>query len=420
MDEPDSDTSGQLEAMGIRGARVPPVTTSPWYRLELALGAGIAGLFPLIYVALFALAVWAVYSVALRSPSNFSSPALKIGFSLGGCLLVLSLMKPLVARPGRTAEPHILEPHNEPLLYAFVRELAASAGMPTPSLIAVDCSVNCCCVFEGGVGGLFRSDLILQVGLPLVAGLRLDQLGGVLAHELAHAAQTEAPRSSRILWSVHAWLSRVACERDKIDEQILNWLETGGATARLGLPLAQLLFRLGRGVAWLLMKAAVAATCVFLRRAELEADRLQARVAGAAAFMSTVLDVNLLALAEQRALIELSRMKREGRLVDDYPGLIASVRRRYSAEFVQRLLVRVEESEGASFRTHPSDRERIAMARSEKNRGILPSDLPAALLFADCDALCRGVTLEFYDQELRLDRESFEIVPLRTVLPELP
>jgi hypothetical protein len=167
------------------------------------------------------------------------------------------------------------------------------------------------------------------------------------------------------------------------------------------------------------MKAAVAATCVFLRRAELEADSLQARVAGAATFMSTVLEVNLLALAEQRALIVLSRMKREGRLVDDYPGLIASVRGRYSAEFVQRLLVRLEESEDAPFRAHPSDRERIAMARAEKNRGILTSDIPAALLFADSDALCREVTLEFYDQELRLDRESFEIVPLRTVLPEL-
>jgi hypothetical protein len=50
-----------------------------------------------------------------------------------------------------------------------------------------------------GVGGLFRSELMLHVGLPLVAGLHLDQFAGVLAHELAHAAQTEAPRSSRQL-----------------------------------------------------------------------------------------------------------------------------------------------------------------------------------------------------------------------------
>ncbi len=252
-----------------------------------------------------------------------------------------------------------------------------------------------------------------------MAGLRLDELGGVLAHELGHAAQTTAMRSSRFIWSVHAWFSRVAFEPDAFDEQLLKWLETAGPATSLALRLVQVLSKLGRGVLRLLMVAEGAASSVILRRMELEADRYQARVAGTGAFISTVLEVNLLAYAAQRAVVELSGMKREGRLVDNYPGLIAALRGRYSKEFVQRLLAGLDEGETGRFSAHPCDKDRIALARAEKSRGVLTAGLPAAALFADYDALCRGVTLEFYDQDLRLNRETSELVPLHIVLKEL-
>jgi len=167
------------------------------------------------------------------------------------------------------------------------------------------------------------------------------------------------------------------------------------------------------------MVAEGAASSVCLRRMELEADRHQARVAGTGAFISTVLEVSLLACAAQRAVVELSRMKREGRLVDNYPGLIAALRGRYSKEFVQRLLAGVEEGETGWFSAHPCDKDRIALARAERTRSILTAGLPATVLFADYNTLCRGVTLEFYDQELGLKRESCELVPLQNILKEL-
>jgi len=59
MNDPDSVTTNELKAMGVLGARIPPVPISLWYRLELALGASIAGFFPLVYRAMIALAAWA-------------------------------------------------------------------------------------------------------------------------------------------------------------------------------------------------------------------------------------------------------------------------------------------------------------------------------------------------------------------------
>lgn len=425
MDHPASSTSAQLEAMDILGAHISPVAISTRYRLGMALGTSIAGLFPLAYVALLALVAWAVCSVALThglvpgAKSNFSSSARPFAVVVGGCLLTVSMLKPLVARAGRRAESRYLDPDEEPLLFAFIRKLASSTGTPEPSRIAVDWNVNCCCVFAGGIGGFSRSAPALLVGLPLVSGLRLDEFGGVLAHELAHGAQMQAVRSSRFLCGVQAWFSRVAYEPDELDERLLKRLETAGPAARLALQLVQLLFGLGRGILRLLAVAEGAAVSIFLRRMELEADRCQARVSGTGAFVSATLEVNLLAFAAQGAIVELSRMKRKGKLVDNYPGLVVAVRERYSKQFVQRVVSGLEGREIGRFNAHPSDKERIDLARAENCRGILTTGLPSAILFADYGAICRQVTLEFYDQEFCLKRDSYELVPLENFVHEL-
>jgi hypothetical protein len=159
---------------------------------------------------------------------------------------------------------------------------------------------------------------------------------------------------------------------------------------------------------------AESAVCsAFLRRIELEADRCQLGVAGMQSFISTILETNLLAVASQRAVVDLSRMWRERRLVDDYPGLIVFIRRHYSPEFVQRLQAGLEEGKTSIFSPHPSDKDRLAFARAEGNHGTLPTGLPAASLFTDYGALCREVTLEYYDQELRLERSGCQLIPIQ-------
>jgi Zn-dependent protease with chaperone function len=331
-----------------------------------------------------------------------------------GCLLILSLLKPLVSRSGHAAEPHFLKPDEEPLLFGLVKELAAMSGMPEPAAIAVDCNVNSCTVWAGGVAGWLRSRSVLVVGLPLLAGLQLDQFAGVVAHELVHVAQT-GRWSSRFIWGVNAWFSRVASEPDEVDEKILRLCETAGAGAKLGLRFVQMLFQPGRALLQVLMRAESTATFPFLRRMELEADRYQVRVVGTEAFVSTVRELNLLAMAAQRAIIELSRLWKQGQLADNFPGLIVRLRGKYSNGFIQRLLTSLEHGRTAIFSAHPADRDRIALARSEAKEGVLSADLPATTLLSDFQDLCREVTLEFYDRELRLRRDGCPLVPFELV-----
>jgi hypothetical protein len=137
----------------------------------LALGAIISSLFLLVYVALIPLLGWAIYRLPSRA-GTYSTAWLPVLLGMG-CLTILSLLKPLAARPGQAAEPHFLNPDQQPVLFVLVKELAAMGGRPEPAAIAVDCSVNSYTVGAGGAAGLFRSKSTLVVGLPLLAGLHL-------------------------------------------------------------------------------------------------------------------------------------------------------------------------------------------------------------------------------------------------------
>jgi Zn-dependent protease with chaperone function len=399
-------------------ARIPPVVPGAKLRLMFVAGAFVAALFPLIYVALILLVAWALYRFGSASSpdSNVHSPIVSASVLLVGCLLILSMLKPLVARPVPASQPHYLDREKQPLLFALAESLASKIGVAAPERIAVDCNVNCYCMFAGGITGMFRCGFVLVIGLPLVVGLRLDQVVGVLAHELGHALQIATMRSSRVIWAVHSWLSRVVFQQDEFDAILLRRLDTAGNAMRLALRLTRLLVQPARGILWLLMMAEGAVSCKFRRCIEVTADRYQIRVSGTEKFISAVLEINLLTVAAQRAVVELSRMKRRGRLIDDYPGLIACIRARYPKDFVERLLAGLAEERTGLLSAHPCDKDRIALARAEHQQGIVTSDLPASVLFTEYQTLCREVAVEYYEQELGVAAEGCKIVPIDTIL----
>ena len=63
--------------------------------------------------------------------------------------------------------------------------------------------------------GVFKKDLVLTIGLPLVAGLSIREFGGVLAHEFGHFAQGGGMRLTALVRFVNGWFARVVYERDE-------------------------------------------------------------------------------------------------------------------------------------------------------------------------------------------------------------
>ena len=129
------------------------------------------------------------------------------------------------------------------------------------------------------LGVVAGGDLVLTVGLPLVAGLSVQQFAGVIAHELGHFTQGTGMRLSYVVRSVNSWLARVVYERDDWDESLVRGCEEGNRLS-IFLLLAIFCVWLTRRVLWLLMVTGHALSCFMLRQMEYDADRYETRWPG--------------------------------------------------------------------------------------------------------------------------------------------
>jgi hypothetical protein len=106
-----------------------------------------------------------------------------------GITMVIFMFKPFFSKPGTDSGRRSLKKADEPLLFEFIERICKAVGAPQPRRIDVDCNVNASASFGSGLLSFFSSDLVLTIGMPLVAGLTMRQFGGVMAHEFGHFAQ---------------------------------------------------------------------------------------------------------------------------------------------------------------------------------------------------------------------------------------
>jgi len=99
-----------------------------------------------------------------------------------------------------------------------VDRICEEVGAPQPKRIDVDCNVNASAGFRRGMLSMFGNDMVLTIGLPLAAGLTLQEFGGVLAHEFGHFSQGLGMRLSYLVRAIIHWFVRVVYQRDQWDE----------------------------------------------------------------------------------------------------------------------------------------------------------------------------------------------------------
>ncbi|HYX90641.1 MAG TPA: M48 family metallopeptidase, partial [Myxococcaceae bacterium] len=263
-------TAASLEA-DLAGL-IEPVPVTLGYRAGLLLVTVATLLLPLAYLGMVALAAWGVYLHALghlwlvTRSFRWELLLLYITPILAGAVVVFFMFKPLLARTGRSPQPIEISPEDHPLLFALVDGISCAVGAPTPTRIAVDCEINASASLQPGSGGLLRRDLQLTIGLPLITGLTLAQLAGVLAHEMGHFAQGSAMRLTFLIRTTNAWLARVVYQRDEWDAQLEYWSKK--ADIRLGVVLwvARLAVWLSRKLLWVLMTVGHAIGTLMMRQ----------------------------------------------------------------------------------------------------------------------------------------------------------
>jgi Zn-dependent protease with chaperone function len=406
-------------------AQIPRTPPSAMYKLGILLTTGMMLLLPLIYVGLIALAagivLWHLSAnvgmlTAISGRGAILGVIAYVAPAVMGAVLVLFMIKPLFARSGEHEKSRTLSRQSDPLVFAFVEKVCATVQAPVPSQIDVNCEVNASAGFRSGLASFAGQDMVLTIGMPLVAGLSLQQFAGVLAHEFGHFSQGTGMRLTYVTRTINMWLMRVVYERDAWD----MWLDnvTESVDIRIGwvLYLTRFLVWLTRRVLWLLMLLGHAVSGFMLREMEYDADRFEARLAGSQTFEATVRQLIYLNMAHQGAQADLENFYREGRLADNLPRLIIvnvaqlpDEARKYADEYI-------EKAETSVFDSHPADRDRIASARRENAAGVFASDLPATVLFEDFDAVAKAATWDLYSELFGAEFKPTAVRPIEEML----
>jgi Zn-dependent protease with chaperone function len=413
---------GELTGAEIINAFGPPVSrtrVSVFYQAGLLLVAVFMVMLPLVYFGLIGLGGYGLYYFVAHF--SWLVPAGRIGTRLFlaklvlfvlvlalGLIVLFFLVKPLFARRPKTAQPLTMDPGEERVLHAFIARVCESVGAPLPGRIELNCELNAAAGYREGMKSVFSNDLVLIIGLPLVAGLSVQELAGVIAHEFGHFTQGFGMRLSYLVRRINFWFARLCYERDTWDERLAETAENpndGGAMLVAGavqffigvtrLPLMALMY-LGQGV-----------SCYLMRQMEYDADSYEIKVAGSAAMERTTLKFCAHREVMKRTYKEIrSAWNTSRKLPDNFPAFFAFQESMLPVAIKARIADRAGLSRTRMFSTHPSDGDRIRQARKAGATGIFQLQRPARDLFRDFDALARQFTMLHYHTELELDCDA--------------
>jgi Zn-dependent protease with chaperone function len=423
---PASDRPSAAELVAAFEGTIPRTRVSVLYQLGLVLVSLVMVLLPLIYVMMIGAAAWGVYEYAthflflvqgMRGGPYFYliKLVLYIAPLFAGVVLVFFMIKPLFARRPPQVQPLAMNPALQPALYAVIARISDLVGAPMPVRISLDCNLNASAGFRKGASSLLSNDLVLTIGLPLVAGLNLQQFVGVVAHEFGHFSQGFGLRLSYLIRSINLWFARVVYERDAWDVSLEQWsMEVEDWRAMLVATCARMVVGLSRLFLKLLMFLGHGVSCFLLRQMEYDADSYQIKIAGSTALESTMRRLAVLGVALGKAYKEMrTAWNLNRKLPDNLPSYLAF----HESKLPPALKQKVQDTLGLSrtgvFDAHPSDGDRIRRARQAGDPGVFHLELPASVLFSHFDIVARQVTHLHYSDDLGL---SIDNSNLRAVL----
>jgi Zn-dependent protease with chaperone function len=374
------------------------------YRIGIVLVAIAMALLPVLYVCLIGGVAYLTFYHATEDAAYISSLhssratlVLYVAPIVAGVTIVLFMIKPIFIRRNmpKTAMP--LSKTKDPLLFAFIDQICKTVGAPLPKAVEADVMANASAGFQRGLLSFFTRDLVLTIGLPLVAGLSMRQFAGVLAHELGHFAQGTGMRFAYVIRSINYWFTRVVYERDVLDEKLAKWSrETGDAWIKFPLLVARFGVWLSRRVLWVFMIAGYSISGFLSRQMELDADRYEGRVAGTEAFEATSFQLPLLAASSEGIFESLNDDYDHSRLPENLVSSILDVHAEMPDKKKASIKQKALFGQTRFWDTHPTERERIANIRRESPKGIFHLDEPATALFTNFDELEKNTTLRFY------------------------
>lgn len=379
-------------------------------------------LLPIIYIGIVAMLGYGVLNHSISNVSWIESLGYKFGFIayitpiIVGLTVMLFMIKPLFARPVAAATSIKLDPLKEPIFFHFVNKIALAVGAPRPKQIEVNCEVNASASFRKGLFSFIGDDLVLTIGMPLLAGFNARQLAGVLAHEFGHFSQGVGMRFHYLTYKVNSWFFNAVYLRDSWDEKLEATAEETDGWLSVILNFARGGVWATRKVLYGFMMAGHAVSSYMLRQMEFDADRYEAHMAGSEQFKDTTLQLQRLGVAFQVSHDQLAQAWEDKKLVDNLPRLIAHNSSQLPVELDRTLLNQMQEAKTQVYDSHPSDNERIDSAMVQQAKGIFSLARNSQDLFKSFDAIAKQVSNSYYAHQLGLEFDKNKLVDVNQVV----
>jgi Zn-dependent protease with chaperone function len=420
--------SPQQIAEAFKGAIRKP-RTSLVYQLGLLLVTFVMLILPVIYVAMIAAVAWGVYLFAthftfLLKP-GYGGARIYVGKLvcyaaplIAGAVLVIFMIKPLFRRRAKLPQSLAMNPAVEQTLFAFIAHICNAVGAPMPTRIDLTCELNASAGLRKGV--FSSKDLVLTLGLPLVAALNTRELAGVIAHEFGHFTQGLGMRLYYVIQHINMWFHRVVCERDEFDAALENaTAEAQDGSTMVIVFVTQLGVGFSRLILMGLMYAGHTVSAFLSRQMEFDADTYDFQLTGSETFETTTIKLNILRECLHRAYKDArSTWNINKELPENFPAFLLRHESLMPAIAKQNISDRVGFAKTRWFNTHPCDAERIQRARIAAESGVFDLELPATELFVNFEAVAKQVTILHYADDLNVPIALAKLVPAHK--PSIP
>jgi Zn-dependent protease with chaperone function len=395
---------------------IAPTTITHGYRLRLVgvlVGLVLLQFLYLLLIAAVGYLTWlyAIVAASFKVPLNVITIVIYVGPPIVGVIATLFVIKPLVIRPRRQAKLLQLLPENEPVLFEFIYGLCRAIGSPRPAHIYVDLRVNASASIRGWLG-FFFGHVDLTIGLPLAAGLSLQQFTGVLAHEFGHFTQKTGLRSYFLIQTIQNWFARVVHQRDRLDYWLDRQCKRRDWRIKGVAQMADFVVRASRKYLGLLMRAGNWISSGFSRQMEFDADLREVATVGVDAFEQTLQQLPLLESGTAIAWEDASRDWTVGRLPGDMPALIVTRSAWLTPQVKEQILGHALARKTGTLDTHPCPSDRIVNVRTTAQRyGALALEGPTERIFTNLAAVCREATVHHYKTVFGLEGSIPLLVP---------
>ena len=317
---------------------------------------------------------------------SIPSAVVSVAMAAAG-LLLLSLLRPVIVPNNRVLDASPLPADRQRLLADFVGKVCEQLDAPLPKTIQTECSPR----LAADSGGSR-----LTIGLPLLTTITIEQLGGLVAAQLAPYRRRAGSGAANLIRAINGWLWRSVYQEDRIDRWITRVnVRPGLHLGRLVLPLRALSLA-HRIVLWIPMFIGNTVAARLARESELDADRAAARLIGGKAWAATIDRAKVVNFTYEGILTELPFLYKEQQLPDSLPHHLAERMNDVTPELAATLVQSVIKEEDIPFDSRPSDADRQAAIAAESASGVLACSQPASSLLADFTRMAREVTFDYY------------------------